>query len=106
VKDLEVRNRELNEKVSAVLYSKAEQFKATAINKLKQSCENVEPNLKAHRESEARFAHQLQAEQFTAKKSLLEMERAIRNNDHILGAESPYPQQSTSLVAHNLDKMD
>jgi len=88
-----LRNRELNDKVSAVLYNKAEQFKTTAINKLKQSCENVEPNFRAVRESQARFAHQLQAEEFSAKKSLAEMERAIRNNNHVLGGESLYPHQ-------------
>ena len=51
-----MRNRELSDKVNEVIYSKAEAYKATTINKLKQSAENCEPNLRPSRENDLRFA--------------------------------------------------
>jgi hypothetical protein len=39
-----MRNRELNDKVNEVLYNKAANYKASTLEKLKESAENINSN--------------------------------------------------------------
>jgi hypothetical protein len=59
VQDLELRNRQLNDRVNEVIYSKASEFKNKTIEKLKHSCENVKPNRACHRQGDIRLAQTL-----------------------------------------------
>jgi len=83
VQDLELRNRQLNDRVNDVIYSKAAEFKNKTIEKLKHSCENTEPNRIHQRCGDARLAKTLQDDHLTAQKALEDMQRQVRNNTYL-----------------------